>query len=258
MSFCRTVFIGIFFFGQYVLAQTPVLHPLVVPGPGEIYTFKFIKQPTAIDTALVGENLFWDYHKLKDTAVYYEEVYRETLPSQNDEFEDAYSIDSTSVRQEAMCWVNYLDSNGYYRLGAYEKPGTFESEIPYKYGDTIVLLKFPFQFGNQNSDRYEFLKGGRKHHKNQYVEVQIKCDATGLLILPNNDTCYSAMRIRREERFFHIVNGVSQPAGVKIIFYWYSAIKQNYFLKVTYMNGKPSDAWYQKKKTFIKRKKTYN
>ncbi len=241
-----------------LFAQVPKITPAVVPGPGEMYTYKFIKQTTAIDTLLKGENVFWDFNKVKDTAIYFEEVYRETLPSQNEVFEDAYSIDSTSVRTELICWVNYLDSSGYYRLGAYEKPEVFESEIPYEYRDTMVLLKFPFVFGEKIKDRYEFIKGDRKHHKNQYVEVEISCDGYGTAILPNGDTCYQAMRIRREEKFYHIVNEAAKPVGVKVIFYWYSAIKQNYFIKATYINGKPFDAWYQKKRSIIKKKKNYN
>jgi len=108
-----------------LLAQKPFISPAVVPAPGEIYTYKFIKNPLAIDTTTIGENILWDFSKVKDTATYYEEVYRESTPSQNEIFEDSYSVDSNSIRSEQAIWVNYLDSTKYYRLGAFEKPTGF-------------------------------------------------------------------------------------------------------------------------------------
>jgi hypothetical protein len=241
-----------------LLAQKPFISPAVVPAPGEIYTYKFIKNPLAIDTTTIGENILWDFSKVKDTATYYEEVYRESTPSQNEIFEDSYSVDSNSIRSEQAIWVNYLDSTKYYRLGAFEKPTVFESEIPYIYDDTMMLFTFPFQYGETLKDRYAFIKNGRRHHKNQYVQVTIKFDGYGTVILPNNDTCHQAIRIRREEKFHHIVNDAHQQVGTKVYFYWYSAVKQNYFIRVTYANGKPIDAWYQKKRALIKKKRNYD
>ncbi len=252
-------FIAVFlFFIQDINAQVPQITPAVVPAPGEIYTYKFIKQPLQIDTTLIGENILWDFRKVKDTATYYDEVYRESTPSQNEQFEDSYSLDSCSIRSELAIWVNYLDSTKYYRLGAYEKASAFESEIPYIYDDTMMVLKFPFAYNESIKDKYAFIKGGRRHHKNEYVEVSIKYDAYGTLILPNNDTCYQAIRIRREEKFFHVVNDISKLIGTKIYFYWYSAVKQNYFIKLAYANGKPVDAWFQKKRSLIKKKRNYD
>ena len=206
MHFLRIIFIVFTFSFQWVFSQSPIITPAVVPGPGEIYTYKFIKQPGDVDTSLIGENVFWDFRKLKDTATYYEEVYRESTPSQNSDFEDSYSLDSSSVHNDLAIWVNYLDSFKYYRMGAYEKPSAFESEIPYIYNDTMMILKFPFVYGENLKDKYSFVKNGRRHHKNEIVQVNIKYDAYGTLILPNNDTCYQAVRIRREEQFYHTVN----------------------------------------------------
>jgi hypothetical protein len=248
----------IIFIVQLLVAQKPILGPAVVPAPGEIYTYKFIKSPLAIDTVTIGEDILWDFRKVKDTATYYEEVYRESTPSQNEIFEDSYSVDSNSVPSDLAIWVNYLDSTKYYRLGAFEKPTAYESEIPYIYDDTVMLFKFPFQYGEVLKDRYAFIKNGRRHHKNQYVDVNVKFDGYGTLILPNNDTCYQAIRIRREETFHHIVDNQHKPVGTKVYFYWYSAVKQNYFIKVTYANGKPIDAWYQKKRALIKKKRNYD
>lgn len=243
---------------QILVSQVPKITPAVVPGPGEIYTYRFIKQPAEIDTLLIGENVVWDFNKIKDTATYYEEVYRESLPSQNEIFDDAYSVDSNSIRSEISIWVNYLDSFKYYRMGAYEKEHIPMGDIPYIYDDTLMLLKFPFSYNEKMSDRYAFIKDGRRHHKSQYIEVQVKYDAYGTLILPNGDTCYQAIRIRREERFFNKIDNVVHPSGIKIYFYWYSAIRQNYFIRLIYINGKPYEAWYQKKRSLIKKKKVYN
>jgi hypothetical protein len=258
MHFLRPIVFIFFFTVQFIFSQSPFITPAVVPGPGEIYTYKFIKQPGDIDTTLIGENVFWDFRKLKDTATYYDEVYRESTPSQNKDFEDSYSLDSCSIRHELAIWVNYLDSFKYYRMGAYEKPSVFESEIPYIYDDTMMILKFPFAYGENIKDKYSFIKGGRRHHKNEIVSVNIKYDSYGTLILPNNDTCYQAMRIRREEQFFHKVNDVQKLVGTKVYFYWYSAVKQNYFVKVSYANGIPVEAWFQKKRALIKKKRSYD
>lgn len=251
-------FIAVFLFTHSLLAQKPIMGPATVPAPGEIYTFKFIKNPLAIDTTTIGEDILWDFRRVKDTATYYEEVFRESTPSQNEIFEDSYSVDSTSVPWELTIWVNYLDSTKYYRLGAFEKPKVYENEIPYIYDDTMMLFTFPFQYGEVLKDRYAFIKNGRRHHKNQYVDVNVKFDGYGTVILPNNDTCYQAIRIRREEVFHHMINEKHQPIGTLVYFYWYSAIKQHYFLKVTYANGKPIEAWYQKKRALIKKKKSYD
>ncbi len=248
----------IFGLSSTILSQKPVLGTGIVPAPGEIYTYKFIKNPLSVDTTITGENILWDFSKIKDTATYYEEVYRESTPSQNEIFEDSYSVDSNSIPHDLAIWVNYLDSTKYYRLGAFEKPTAFQSEIPYIYDDTMMLFQFPFQYGELLKDRYAFIKGERRHHKNQYVDVTVKFDGYGTLILPNNDTCYQAIRIRREEVFHHMVNEKHQPVGTKVYFYWYSAVKQNYFIKITYANGKPIDAWYQKKRALIKKKRSYN
>jgi hypothetical protein len=258
MGFLRICIVGFLGTPCWLLAQAPVITPAVVPAPGEIYTYKFIQQPLKIDTGLIGENVLWDFRKVKDTATYYEEVYRESTPSQNEIFEDSYSLDSCSIKSELTIWVNYLDSTRYYRLGAYEKPTVFESEIPYLYDDTLMLLKFPFGFGETMHDQYAFIKGGRRHYKNEYVEVSIQYDGYGTLILPNNDTCHQAMRIRREENFYHLVNETPKHVGTKTFFYWYSATKQNYLIKVSYANGNPIEAWFQKKKSFIKKKRNYN
>ena len=236
-------------------AQAPVITPKTVPSPGEIYTFKWIKKVTDIDTSLTGENLLWDFDKVKDTASYYEEVYRESTPSQNEIFEDSYSVDSNTIKHDLAIWINYLDSSKYYRLGAFEKPSAYESEIPYIYHDTIILMHFPFTYGSISTDKYEFTKNGRKHHKNQYIESTTKYDAYGVLILPNGDTCQQAMRIRREEKYFHIVDKTSKLFATKLWFYWYDAGKPNHFIRVLYINGTPTEAWYQKKRAFLKKKK---
>jgi hypothetical protein len=249
---------GILFCFQLLQAQAPAITPAVIPAPGEIYTYKFIKAPTAIDTTLTGENVFWNFGKVKDTATYYEEVYRESTPSQNETFEDSYSLDSNSIKSDLAIWVNYLDSTKYYRLGAYEKPTAVMSDQPYIYDDTMMIFRFPFTYGENIEDKYAFIKGGRRHHKNQYIEVNIKYDAYGTLILPNNDTCHQAIRIRREEKIYHIINDVHQYIGVKTHFYWYSAVQQNYFIRASYINGKPIDAWYQKKRALIKKKRSYD
>jgi hypothetical protein len=246
---------GIYNF-QY--AQSPSITTRSIPSPGEMYTFKFIKNPASVDTSLVGENLIWDFRKLKDTATYYDEVYRESTPSQNEIFEDSYSLDSTNIDGDLLIWVNYLDSTKYYRLGAFEKPSAPMSDQPYFYHDTILLLTFPFNFGNQLTDRYEFIKGGRKHHKNQFINATIKFDAWGTLILPNNDTCYQAVRIRREEKFYNMVNDQPQLMATKTYFLWYDATKPNVFVKVVYVSGIPFEAWFQKKKSFIKKKRSSN
>jgi len=239
-------------------SQQPFISPAVIPSPGEIYTYKLIKNPLAIDTAVTGENIFWDFNKVKDTAIYYQEVYRESTPSQNDYFEGSYSVDSCSISSDLAIWINYLDSNKYYRLGAFEKPTVFQSEIPYIYDDTMMIFKFPFNYGDVLKDRYAFIKNGRRHHRNQYVDVNIKVDGYGTVILPNNDTCHQAIRIRREEVFHHMVDDKHQPIANKVYFYWYSAVKQNYFIRITYANGKPIDAWYQKKRALIKKKRNYD
>jgi hypothetical protein len=239
-------------------AQAPAITPRSIPSPGEVYTFKFIKDPGVVDTSLVGENLIWDFRKLKDTATYYEEVYRESTPSQNEIFEESYSLDSTNIDGDLLIWVNYLDSTKYYRLGAFEKPSAPMSDQPYFYPDTILLFTFPFQFGNRLTDRYEFIKAGRKHHKNQFINANIKFDAYGTLILPNNDTCYQAVRIRREEKFYNMVNDQPQLMATKTYFLWYDASKPNVFVKVVYVNGIPFEAWFQKKKSFIKKKRSSN
>ena len=241
-----------------VWAQSPQITTRVVPAPGEIYTYRFIKQTTDIDTGLTGANISWDFRKVKDTATYYEEVYRESTPSQNEEFEHAFSLDSSSLRSDLSIWVNYLDSTRYYRMGAYEKPSAPMSDVPYIYDDTMMVLKFPFSYGEKIKDKFAFIKGGRRHHKNQYAEVSIVFDGYGTLILPNNDTCYKAIRIRREEKFYNMVNEAPQCVGTKVFFYWYDADKQNYFLKVYYANGMPMEAWYQKKRALIKKKRSYD
>lgn len=241
-----------------VQAQQPFISPAVIPAPGEIYTFKLIKNPLAIDTSVTGENMVWDFNKVKDTAIYYQEVYSESTPSQNEYFEDSYSVDSTSIPADLSIWINYLDSTKYYRLGAFEKSIAFQSEIPYIYDDTIMIFKFPFNYGESLHDRYTFIKNGRRHHKNQYVDVSVKVDGYGTVILPNNDTCFQAIRIRKEENFHHVIDDKHQKVGTKVYFYWYSAIKQNYFVRITYANGKPVDAWYQKKRALIKKKKSSN
>ncbi len=248
-------FIALF---SVIYAQSPFISPAVIPAPGEIYTYKLIKDPLSIDTSVVGENIFWDFRKVKDTAVYYQEVYRESTPSQNDFFEDSYSVDSNSIATDLAIWINYLDSTKYYRLGAFEKPSAFQSEIPYIYDDTMMLFKFPFNYGENFNDRYAFIKNGRRHHKNQYVDVSVKVDGYGTLVLPNNDTCYQAIRIRREEVYHHMLDEKHQPVASKVYFYWYSAVKQNYFIRITYANGKPVDAWYQKKMALIKKKRNYD
>jgi hypothetical protein len=243
---------------QFLSAQKPMVTPAIIPAPGEIYTFKFIKNPLSVDTVTIGEDILWDFRKVKDTATYYEEVYRESTPSQNEIFEDSYSVDSNTIPHDLAIWINYLDSTKYYRLGAFEKPTAYESEIPYIYDDTMMLFRFPFQYGEVLKDRYAFIKNGRRHHKNQYIDVVVKFDGYGTLILPNNDTCYQVIRIRRQETFHHMIDNKHQPIGTRISFYWYSAIKQNCFLKVSYANGTPVDAWYQKKRALIKKKRSYD
>lgn len=242
-------------FSLLLQAQSPILNTRIIPSPGEIYTYKFIKSPTSIDTSIIGENILWDFSRLKDTATYYEEVYQESTPSQNEIFEDSYSLDSNSIQSDLLIWVNYFDSTKYYRMGAYEKPTAPMSYQPYIYDDTIMLFKFPFSFNESMYDTYSFIKGGRRHHKNQYVQVHMKYDAYGILILPNNDSCYQAIRIRREEKYYNMVNDTPQLVGTKLYFYWYSAIQQNYFIKLVYANGTPLEAWFQKKKSFIKKKR---
>lgn len=241
-----------------LVAQAPQLTPRVIPATGELYTYKWIKNPTLIDTSMVGENLLWDFSRLKDTASYYEEVHREPIPSQSDAFDDIYSVDSNSIKEDLTIWVNYLDSSGFYRIGAFEKPSAPESEIPYIYDDTMVVFRFPITYGTLIKDKYEFIKNGRRHYKNQFVLVTIHYDAFGTLILPNDDTCHHAMRIRREERIFNLVNEAPKLIGTKLYFYWYDAYKSNYFLKVNYANGQPMSAWYQKKKGLIKKKRNYD
>lgn len=241
-----------------LLAQSPQLTPRVIPLTGEIYTFKYIKNPRAIDTSLVGENVMWDFAKVKDTATYYEEVHREPIPSQSDPFENVYSVDSNSFKDDLTIWVNYLDSTGFYHIGAFEKPSAPESEIPYIYDDTMVIFKFPLKFGMKLNDRYEFIKNERRHYRNQFVQVSISYDAYGSLILPNDDTCHHAMRIRREEKIYNIVNEAPKLIGTKLYFYWYDAYKTNYFIKINYANGQPLSAWYQKKKALIKKKRSYD
>jgi hypothetical protein len=258
MHLLRIFIVGVCSCPLGLWSQAPFITPAVVPAPGEIYTYKFIQEPGTIDTSLIGENLLWDFRKAKDTATYYEEVYRESTPTQNEIFEDSYSLDSCSMKDELTIWVNYLDSTQYYRLGAYEKPSVFESEIPYIYDDTMMVFKFPFGYGETIHDQFAFIKGGRRHHKNEFVKVSIKYDGYGTLILPNNDTCHQAMRIRREENYYHMVNETPKHVGTKTFFYWYSAVKQNYFVKVSYANGTPMNAWFQKKKSFIKKKRNYN
>ncbi len=253
----RLVFI-LFFCSSMLIAQAPRITPAIIPATGDLYTYRFIKQPALIDTSITGENIFWDFSKVKDTAIYYEELYREPSPSQADPFDMIYSVDSNSIKTDMAIWVNYLDSFGYYRVGAFEKPSAPMSEIPYIYDDTMVMFRFPFSYGEKLSDRYEFLKDGRRHYKNQYVNVSIHYDGYGTLILPNEDTCHQAIRIRREEKFYNMVNNAPQLIGTKLFFYWYSAVKQNYFIKVSYANGALLDAWYQKKKSFIKKKRNYD
>jgi hypothetical protein len=56
-----------------------------------------------------------------------------------------------------------------------------------------------------------------------------------------------------------MVDSKHQPVGTKVYFYWYSAVKQNSFIRLLYANGKPVDAWFQKKRALIKKKKrSYN
>src|SRR5690242_8654992 len=89
-------FLGVFVFsGKLSYAQIPVISKSIVPETEDIYTYKFIKNPGTIDTSLTGAEVMWDFNKMKDTAIYYEEVYRESLPSQDEFFEDVYSLDST-------------------------------------------------------------------------------------------------------------------------------------------------------------------
>lgn len=241
-----------------LFGQAPILYPRVVPLTGEIYTYKFIKNTLAIDTSMVGEDQIWNFSKVKDTATYYEEVHREPIPSQSDPFENVYSVDSNNIKDDLSIWVNYLDSNGFYRIGAFEKPSAPESEIPYIYDDTMVIFRFPFHYGTKLNDRYEFIKNERRHYRNQYVQVTIQYDSYGMLVLPNDDTCHHAIRIRREEKIFNVVNEAPKLIGTKLYFYWYDAFKTNYFLKVSYINGKPLAAWYQKKKALIKKKRSYD
>lgn len=97
-----------------------------------------------------------------------------------------------------------------------EVDGEAASAYTLVYSNTETLMKYPFAFGNGNTDNY----AGTATGVSETGTVNISADAYGTLILPSGS--YSTLRVKTVESYTQVVGTASITTHVTL-YSWYSA-----------------------------------
>jgi len=167
-------------------AQHRLMIETNIPRNGD----KFEKfQVTYKDPGRTGTNLVWDFSKLKLVN----ESYRVEFFEPKNELKDTALI--TCVEHRTM-YPYALIGGRLFSLG-FENPGfRMQYDIP------ELNLSFPFQYGDSLTET--FVGHGQYRHTMQSEmegTVTLVADATGTLILPDEDTLKGVIRVRSERLY---------------------------------------------------------
>ena len=149
-----------------------------------------------------GENKIWDFRHIRLTDDIYVVHY--------------FTRDDWKIIGSEKGKLTFLQVNGDSLLtGGYETPVDLV-----KYHQAGLLLRFPITFGATSSGRFE---GRGKHHDRLESvvsgEIRTVADAAGSLLLPENDTLHSVIRVHIQKtenaRYIPISSGfaIDHPAN---------------------------------------------
>lgn len=166
-----------------LLAQTSLTHALYDMRSGD----KLIKQQIEYkDPGRLGENVIWNFSKLKTINEKYDVSYMEPVRKSYD------TLFVTGVEHQTM-YKYALTGDSLFMLG-FENSG---SQL--KLTKPELTLVYPFSFGDSIFDTYTGI--GRYLnilHSQAEGTITTVADATGTLILPDGDTLFNVLRVRSE------------------------------------------------------------
>lgn len=164
-------------------AQTTLTINLQTPRAGDAL---YKQQVNYKDPGRRGENVVWDFSRLKATN----EDYRVYYFKPSKELEDTTLV--TCVEHRTM-YGYALTGDSLFLLG-FENTG---SRLVYEKPE--LCLTYPFRYGDSITDTY---KGAGRYKNTLLTEAEgtltTVADATGTLVLPDGDTIANVLRVRSE------------------------------------------------------------
>jgi len=166
-----------------IFSQTSLTHALYDMRSGD----KLVKQQIEYkDPGRRGENVIWNFSKLKTINDKYDVSYMEPVRKSND------AMFITGVEHQTM-YKYAITGDSLFLLG-FENSG---SQL--RLTKPELTLVYPFSFGDSISDTY---KGAGRYlnilHSQAEGIITTVADATGTLILPDGDTLSNVLRVRSE------------------------------------------------------------
>jgi hypothetical protein len=206
-------------------AQHVLQSNLNLPRPGD----EIVKQQVEYkDPGRSGENVLWDFGRLKTINDEYTLAYSEPEPAE-DSGSESDTIASQNLIEGSLLigtehntmYYYYLTDNRLWTLG-HENPTTL-----LQYTRPLIAGVYPMYY--QDSCRYDYQSEGLYSSSIPFAtdgEAQIRADACGMMILPSGDTLRNVLRthaIQTIRQVFRSVDSetVEQRSLVET-FKWYS------------------------------------
>lgn len=161
------------------------------------------------DPGRAGENVIWNFGELKEVNPKYKLTYKSPEISLSDTSEvyimgrDTFSVEGVVLDALISGLEHRTFYYNQYRNDSLLLLGHENSTTLLQYHPSLVLMKFPFVYGDSVSNVYE-----SKALYSQRIDIEseggytVKADAYGKMILPSGDTLNHVMRVKSIQTFY--------------------------------------------------------
>jgi len=195
----KLILFAFLFSGLNLLAQPTLTSSNFTPIVGDSQLYYVADTNSTIDPT-IGANVIFDYTNLRGYGATQTEYFvNPTTTTYASDFPTASYADTTQGFPINKKYTEVVATDSLSNVGFVANITTFGTVVAKYNQDPEILMKFPFNYGNNYTDNYSGVFTVQGQNTNGNGVDTVNADAWGKLMLPNGVTIDSVLRVKTAE-----------------------------------------------------------